>query len=196
MLVSPLYCFPAVGWWQHAIAADSLLLDVHGHFEKMTDRNRYRIAGSGGAVLLTVPLEKGRNQRVAMKDVRIANNYQWQIQHWRTLVSVYGRSPYFEHYEPEIRRLFEDEFELLSDFSRSGIQWVAKQLGIELKMEESRTYVSKYADALDIRRQEIAAPGKEYYQVFADRTGFLPGMSILDLLFNEGPYTGGWLRGI
>lgn len=190
-VVTSFLTFPAISWWAQARRADTLLLDGGEHFGKMSFRNRYRIAGSNNSILLTVPLVAGRNQRTPMKDVRIHNAENWQIQHWRTLVSVYKRSPYFEHYEDTLRPLYEAEFTHLVDFNLCALQWVSKQLRIKWTIQETEEYIKDYGpDITDLRDKNIAATLPQYYQLFADRIGFVPDLSILDLLFMEGPYAG------
>lgn len=167
----------------------------------MSYRNRYCIGGSNGMIQLSIPLVHGRNQRTLMKDVKISNDTNWQIQHWRTLVSVYKRSPYFEFYEYTLQPLFERKFDFLIDFSKAGIQWLKEQAGILFKEDETQHFIKSYTDANDLREQ--MKPGAEkkensnntqYYQVFADRTGFTPNLSLLDLLFSEGPHTKDWIK--
>ncbi len=177
---------------------DKIILDRAEHYEKMSGRNRYSISGSNNEILLSVPLVNGRNQHVAMKDVSIHNESRWQIQHWRTLVSVYKRSPYFEHYEPLLQPLFETSFTHLTDFNKATIEWVMKQLRLDFALVETDTYVKKYpADITDMRDKGKAQTGPlpVYYQVFEDRLGFLPDLSILDLLFSEGLRSLEYLKG-
>lgn len=172
-----------------AVKADELLLDAAEHFNKMSYRNRYRIGGSNNSILLTIPLENGREQRTAMKDVRIYNRERWQVQHWRTLVSVYKRSPFFEYYEPLLQPLYEKEFDHLIDFNAAALDWVMKHIkpkGTVMRVDE---FVKDYPDAIVDIRKDILEPTvfPVYYQVFEDRIGFQPNLSILDLLFSEGP---------
>lgn len=189
--------FPSISWWQQAIAASELVLDGCEHYEKMTMRNRYRIAGSNNPILLSVPLTSGRNQRTAMRDVEIYNRDRWQVQHWRTLVSVYRRTPFFEHYEPSLQSLFEKEYARLTDFNRDSMLWVMKQLRLNIPVAEANAYIADYGSTCTDLRQWQPGPqwqAKRYYQVFEDRIGFQPDMSILDLLFSEGPATLNFLR--
>lgn len=188
-VVSSFLTFPNIGWWMQVLQADKVILDTAEHFDKMSYRNRYRISGANNSILLTVPLVNGRNQHTPMAEVLIHNAERWQVQHWRTLVSVYKRSPYFEHYEPELKRLYEQEFTQLLDFNRTGMQWVLRQLKPGFTTEETSVYLKEYGDEVtDLRALKKYAPAfKKYYQVFEDRIGFVPDLSILDLLFSEGP---------
>lgn len=188
-VVSPFLTFPNISWWMQAIHAGEIVLDTAEHYNKMSYRNRYRINGSNNSILLTIPLENGREQRTAMKNVRIYNKERWQVQHWRTLVSVYKRSPFFEFYEPMLQPLFEKEFDLLVDFNEQALSWTMKQLRLNIPITKTEEYVREYAaGTLDLRK-DIPEPQQfpAYYQVFEDRIGFQSNLSILDLLFSEGP---------
>lgn len=196
-MITPYYTFPAVGWWAGAVKAEKLVFEVHEHYTKMSDRNRYRISGANNSILLTVPLLHGREQRTPISEVRIANDGRWQVQHWRSLFSAYNRSPYFFHYAPELEKLLNTHFELLIDFNRAAYSWVAKQVGMSAPVGETAGFLPHYpAEYYDFRKERRipVITNKEYTQVFGDRTGFVPGLSILDLLFAEGPRAGQWLR--
>jgi len=194
--ISPLLTFPHISWWASVAAMDKVIFDQGEHFEKMTGRNRYRISGANNAILLSVPLINGRNQHVAMKDVQIHNESKWQVQHWRTLVSVYRRAPYFDHYEPELQQLFTTPCNRLADFNMAGIIWIQRQIGLKFKIEETTDYIKDYGTGFtDLRHKEnnsLSMP--RYYQVFEDRAGFVPDLSILDLLFSEGPFSADKLK--
>jgi hypothetical protein len=194
-VVSPFLTFPTIGWWQRVAAADTVIFDIHENYQKMSGRNRYSIAGPNNAILLSVPLAAGRNQHVPIAEVRISNEQKWQVQHWRTLVSVYNRSPYFYHYEAALKTLFEQDFALLTDFNRATVEWAKRQLNFTYQEQESAGFQKEYPGLIDLRdKQNIPVTTARYHQVFEDRTGYIPGMSILDLLFTEGPHAGAWLR--
>jgi hypothetical protein len=190
-VVSSLFTFPPISWWMRIAPADVLVLDSGENFQKMSYRNRYRISGSNNPVLLTVPLVKGRDQHTPVKELLIYNDAWWQVQHWRTLVSVYRRSPYFDHYEPALAPLFEEQYTRLIDFNMAGISWIMQQLKLDVTIEITENYVREYpAGTIDLRNiKEKVTDLPRYYQVFEDRTGFIPDLSILDLLFSEGPAT-------
>lgn len=195
-LVSPLMPFPNIYWWLLATEAETIVFDRAEHFVKMSYRNRYYITGANGFIPLSIPLMHGRNQRTAMTDVRIDNKERWQVQHWRTIFSVYGRAPYFEYYAPSLEQLFNSNFDKLAAFNEATILWVAKHTGISLNSHVTDVYREKYEpDTIDLRKslkpgiEKEVLPGDNglYYQLFAERNGFYPNLSMLDLLFSEGP---------
>jgi hypothetical protein len=200
-VISSFITFPEIAWWAAIADAPCLLLDKAEHFEKMTAHNRYRIAGANGMIQLSVPLENGRNQRAAMQDIKISNTGKWQVQHWRTITSVYKRAPYFDFYEDSLRPLFEAPFTFLTDFNLASIHWLERQLKLKIEEKQVDVYIKDYPEAVaDLRQGNREAKHystggfPEYYQLFSDRTGFLPNLSILDLLFAEGPYTMQWIK--
>lgn len=192
--------FPNIYWWAIVSQADAVCFDRAEHFQKMTYRSRYYISGSNGLIQLSIPLAGGRNQRASIQEIEISDRDHWQLQHWRTIVSVYKRAPYFEFYEMELQQLFDAPFLHLADFNLATIHWLKKQLKLNFKEMFADEYRKDYSDMNDIRSM---LPGIEkstdsnfplYYQLFQERTGFLPNLSILDLLFSEGPYTLKWIN--
>jgi hypothetical protein len=177
--------------------AGTVIFDRAEHFQKMSARNRYYIASANGPLTLSIPLEEGRDQRKAMSHIRICNKTNWQVQHWRTITSAYRRAPFFEHYEYSLAPLFETKYELLTDYNLATIHWLKKQLKKDFDEQPAEDYVKTYPEALfDLRGKTkfTGATGMpQYYQLFADRHGFLPGLSMLDLLFSEGPHAMQWV---
>ena len=201
-VISSCIPFPNIYWWSVVHKAEKLCIDVAEHFEKMTYRNKYFITGANGGIQLSIPLENGREQRAPMGGIQIHNRERWQIQHWRTIVSVYKRTPFFEYYEHSLESLFTQEFNLLTDFNLASIHWLKQQLKCNFEEEQLSVYKKDYPEAtFDFRqkfkpgaeKQGIAGAGS-YYQVFSDRNGFLPNLSMLDLLFAEGPHAISWLQ--
>jgi len=190
--------FPPVSWWRQACSAQHITFDLAEHYQKMSYRNRYYLAAPAGKMLMSLPLEKGRNQRIPVQEVRLSERDVWQDNHWKTIVSLYGRAPFFEHFSHQLEPLFRQPFALLHDFNKAGIILVTQLLKLPLIFDETRQFIERYPDDItDLRhglRPQQPAAVPEYYQVFADRTGFQSDCSILDLLFCEGPYAAVWLR--
>jgi hypothetical protein len=192
--------FPPVTWWLHACKAGQVTFDLAEHYQKMSYRNRYYLAAPEGRQLMSIPLDKGRNQRQPVSAVQIANNTDWQDNHWKTIASLYGRSPFFEYFDYKLKPLFEQPYNYLHDFNKAGILLVSKLLQLPLDFAETTQFVKHYPPAVtDLRtslqpQQQADITLPEYQQVFADRTGFLPDCSILDLLFCEGSYASRILR--
>lgn len=168
-----------------------IIIDVNEHFQKQSFRNRSVIHGANGALNLIIPLAK-RGIRTKMKDVKIDNSQRWQNLHWRSIQSAYRSSPYFEYYEDEIISFYEDKYDSLVEFNQAIQNKIIELLDIDVESENSSSYEKVEGD--DFR--ELVHPKKEatsffqkeeYTQVFSDRNGFVSNLSILDLLFNEGP---------
>ena len=194
-LITPYVPFPNLFWCSMAIKSAKLTFDIAEHFEKMTYRNKYVITGANGPIQLSVPLQKGRGQRTAMREVLIDNSSNWTKNHLRTINSVYGRAPYFEHFSPELEGIFEKEHIRLVDFNIETIKWVKRNVGLQYEENTVTQYQAEYEHEADIRKSmksgkiKGALPDSEslYYQLFQERNGFLPNLSVLDILFSEGP---------
>lgn len=188
--------FPNIYWWLLASEAEEIVFDVAEHFVKMSYRNRYYITGANGLIQLSVPLSQGRNQRTPMQEVLIDNSERWQVQHWRTIFSVYGRAPYFEYYASSLEQLYHQNYDKLVAFNQATIDWAKEHTGIRFNASITGVYKGEYETGkVDLRKslkpgiEKIAMPEEKalYYQLFAERNGFYPNLSILDLLFSEGP---------
>lgn len=173
--------------------SEEILMDVNGHFEKQSYRNRTSIHGANGLLNLIIPLNR-RGIRVPIKDVTINNDEAWQKLHWRSFESAYRSSPYFEYYEHDFKALYETKFENLLEFNLALHNKIVKLLGLNLNLSFTESYQKEHEGFEDYRslihpkvKGEVQYPANKYIQVFEDRNGFIPNLSILDLLFNEGP---------
>lgn len=193
-LLTSIIPFPPISWWQLTLGYDKVLFDVHEHYQKMSFRNRYYLSGPNGKQLMSIPLKNGRNQRQPIGQVIADPKVNWQIKHWRTIQSFYGKSPFFEFFEEDLFKLFKNdgkEINLL-EWSLSGIRLIADLMGVKLKIDFTSAFQKYYTDeVLDIRltfpqkvNHQLAIPF--YNQVFQDRVGFQPDCSVLDLLFCQG----------
>ncbi len=190
--------FPTISYYTTLIKHSILQIERYEHYQKLSYRNRCYIAGPNGPILLSVPLAKGKNQRTIMKDVRISNEEKWQGLHWKTLVSAYRRSPWFEYYEDDLQGLYEQPFEFLLDWNMACFEWANRVLGYEGNITFTDRYEKEYGpsagvtdsrDLLKPAARETQWNGPSYTQVFQERTGFIPNLSILDLIFCEGKHS-------
>jgi len=180
--------------------ADEVRLEVCDHFVKQTLRNRCYIDSPNGALALTIPVVKTEG-KTQMKDIRISDHGNWRHQHWVALESSYRQSPFFEYYADDFAPFYEKKWDFLADFNEELMALVAFLLDIQKPVTRTQapSPLPLWGSALkwqgggnDALPQRGSGEGA-YYQVFASRHGFLPDLSIVDLLFNEGPEGVLWL---
>ena len=188
--------FGPVQWYQKLNQSDHCLIERHDHFIKQTYRNRCVIATTNGLQALTVPIERFEGAHCAMLNIRISDHGSWRHLHWNALQSAYGESPFFEFYADDIRPFFERRWEFLVDFNMEITQKMCELLDIQPHIMLTDAYVSTdeegVTDYRDAIRPKNPLPDdrfqpRRYYQVYEQKHGFQPNLSILDLLFNEGP---------
>ena len=189
--------FGPVQWYQKLVHADTVYLEQHDHFIKQTYRNRCIIATTQGLQALTVPVESPQGLRIdktEMKDVRISDHGSWRHLHWQALQSAYGESPFFEFYADDLHPFFEKHWAFLFDFNLAITQKMCELLDIEPRIVLTEAYAQGLDEDIDYRdaiRPKHPLPDtsftpRPYYQVYRQKFGFQPNLSILDLLFNEG----------
>lgn len=182
--------FPCINWFKNSIKHSNIELLSTERWQKMSFRNRCVVAGSNGLINLSIPLVNGRNQKLQFRDVKIDYSTKWQLQHWRTIVSCYNKAPYFDYFEEIFHPFFERRYEFLFDLNRDIIQIIIKFLNerqsiIIFNGNYEPTPIEPLPYCSPKNFQALPYPVK-YTQVFEDRIGFQPNLSILDLLFSEG----------
>ena len=192
LLIENQYLAP-VSFYLTLERSSNIVFEQFEVFQKRSFRNRCIIAGANGPISLSIPLHEGREQKRFIRDIRIANQYGWQDQHWKTIVSSYNRSPWFEYYKSSLEKFYVKRFEFLFDWNLALFEWTIQKLEMDKVAELTDHFEKEYDDHewLDLRNkllpnnyQNFKVPN--YSQVFMDRSGFLPNLSILDLLFCEG----------
>lgn len=208
-LLSTTY-FGPVQWYQKLYRYDRILIEQHETFPKQTYRNRCLIATTQGVQVLTVPIEhspftidhchtSGAANHVQcsvsnIQSIRISDHGNWRHLHWQALQSAYGESPFFEYYEDDLRPFFaERNWERLIDYNEAIRQKMCELLDIQPQVGFTDEYVKHHeADFREAIRPKHPLPDsgfqpRPYYQVYRQKHGFLPNLSILDLLCNMGP---------
>lgn len=166
--------------------ADEVRLEVCDHFTKQTLRNRCLIDSPSGALALTIPIVK-EGGKTPLRDIRISEHGNWRHRHWVALESSYRQSPFFEYYADDFAPFYEKRWTFLADFNEDLMSLITSLLDIQKPICRTSTYEG------DAFNQLPEFTPKPYYQMFAQRHGFLPDLSIVDLLFNEGPEGVLWL---
>ena len=191
IILHPTY-FPSIASFVSLAKADNLTFEVCDNYQKQTYRNRMFIYGANGKIPLTVPVIYSQKNRQLYKDIKISEDTNWQDLHWKSIQSAYSSSPFFEFYQDDFQPLFYKKFQYLLDFNFSCLEIVYDNLELPFEFETTKVYQPNITDLLDYRflvenRKELEQPFKPYVQVFDDKHGFIPNLSILDLIFNEGP---------
>jgi hypothetical protein len=152
------------------------------------------IAGGEGKIRLSIPLQSGRETKQVYKDIKISQEYKWQEQHLKTIVSCYKRSPWFEYYQDSLETLYQTKFMFLWDWNLECLNWVLQKMNMIKDFDIIDLGFSDLENNPFIFRKAIDLPEVKYNQVFQERIGFQSGVSILDLLFCEGKEAVGILR--
>ncbi len=235
-LIIDIQYFPSIILYKHLYKFSNIVFDQYETYQKMGFRNRCQLAGAEGVVDLSVPLVKGRGQKSLVRDVRISDRQPWAAQHWKTIVSCYSRSPWFDHYRDGLEGLYRREFDFLLDWDLACFDWSVGVVGLAIPVGlteggcgtirpwgvdwRGKLRPKDREDGYGVERMDRdAEPGSgldgmaagsgdggggvdgggrpgaaememsglvRYRQVFEERTGFIPNLSILDLLFCEG----------
>lgn len=202
--------FGPVQWYQKLYRYDRVLIEQHESFCKQTYRNRCVIATTQGPQALTVPVD---TTNPTVGQVRLSDHGNWRHQHWQALQSAYGESPFFLYYEDDLRPFFtERRWERLTDFNEAICQKMCELLDIRPQLQHTADFclpatvgtgsqsvpavvLADGTEADDYRQvinpkhplPDSCFTPRPYYQVYAQKHGFLPNLSILDLLMNMGP---------
>ena len=167
-------------------------------YQRGLQLNRMRLMGANGPLLLTVPLVGGRAPKQKIRDLQIGYGEPWQRIHWRSIHDNYRKAPWFEDYAPELEQLFQGKEKFLLDLNLKTAEYCLRKLKLKLDILAVEEWeLGKEAQLFF--QNEPTLEDKDfptYQQVFADRHGFFPNLSILDLLFCEGPLAIDYLRRI
>jgi hypothetical protein len=185
-------CFPSIAQFIVMLKAEIVYFEVCDNYQKQTYRNRAFIYGANGKLQLNIPVEYTQKNRQLYKDVTVFHNTKWQLLHLKSLQSAYRTSPFFEFYIDELQPLFEIKANHLLDYNLKCIKVLMECLQIEFNYETTQQFEKIVTDKTDFRyltnsRKEKPQHFDTYTQVFSDKHGFISNLSILDLLFNEGP---------
>ena len=172
-VIAPLAYGGSITLWAHMVQASHVITEKYDHYQKQTQRNRLYIHGANGKLMLSIPVKHlGREGHQNYNEVQIDNQFSWQAQHWKSLEAAYRSSPYYE-------------------FNHTFFKVLEKLVGLSFEHSFTKSY-EKEVPCLDLRSLQDVKSNSVYAdlvytQVFEDKNGFIPNLSILDLLFNQGP---------
>jgi hypothetical protein len=195
-LLLPCQYLGPVQYYSKLASGAECLIELNEHFRKQTYCSRAVIFDSNGALKLIIPLQK-HAEKTALKDIRISYDAPWQDLHWKSMESAYRSSPFFEYYEADFAAFYEGQkYSFLFEYNLALQEVILKQLKLSPVIRFTSSYEKEYPDTQDLRglispKQSFSVDKdfilKPYPQVFEPKYGFLPNLSMVDLLFNEGP---------
>lgn len=196
VLLSSAY-LPPVSYFSKLYAYEKVCVERFDHYMKQSYRNRCVIASAAGPLSLTIPTEKSEDPKCLMKDVRISDHGNWRHVHWNAFVAAYKQSPFFDYYADEFHEFFEKRYSFLFDFNSELCNWLCEQLDMHPVVAWSDDFIVDTEGMDDFREQihpkkrlqtdDASFKAVPYYQVFQEKQGFQPDLSVADLLFNMGP---------
>ena len=194
ILLSSAY-FPPIQYFSHISEADNILIEVEENYIKQTYRNRCKIYSPKGMQILTVPVERGSFHKVKISSLRIDYSRHWQENHLRTLKTAYNSSAFYEFYIDEISEIIMRKHKYLLDLNMEILDKFLSILELDKNIVPTESYISNPSAYRDLRNtihpklndRQFCEKLPEYFQVFSVESGFIPDLSILDLIFNTGP---------
>ena len=190
--------FPSISYMARFLQEDAPVIEIWETYHKQTYRNRCRVMTANGVESLSVPVVKVNGNHTMTKDMTISTIEPWQHIHSRCLESAYKASPYFDHYYDYLRPIFEGHFDRLIDLNDAALRAVLKMLKTKKEIVHTTDYVREaendLREAFSPKKNVDASLFPTYYQVFSEKFPFAPDLSVLDLVFNEGPEAEEYLR--
>lgn len=198
ILLHPIY-YGSIAQFVAVAKATSITFEKHDNYQKQTYRNRTFIATPEGPLLLNIPIKhtskgkRGERERVHQKykEVRIENDFPWQREHWKSIQIAYRSSPFFEYFEDDFAPLYEKKYTHLMDFNLDAFDVLKEALGIDSSISFTESYDVLIKNKIDYRnlataKNNLNFKNEPYTQVLQKHHDFLPNLSVIDLLFNEG----------
>jgi hypothetical protein len=205
LIILPLTYLGPVQYFSKFFSERNLAIEQYDNYCKQTYRNRCIIYGANGPVVLVIPVKRMKGKKNPVKDIAIDYETDWRRLHWRGIVSAYNSSPYFEFYMDSFEPYYLKKYNFLVDYCYSLTSQVLQLLDVDTNPALTEEYLFPGDDRIykDFRslihpkinfKEDNSFSSLVYKQVFSEKFGFIPNLSIIDLLFNLGPEAAGLLR--
>ncbi len=203
MALIPTAYLPPVSYFVILTKYKEVRIERYETYPKQTYRNRCRILTANGPLNLIIPVTKKNSLSGKTGDISICYEEGWQINHWRAIESAYNSSPFFLYYADDLYLYYSNmEISKLFDFNYQLISGLLSLMGMNCSLKVSENYLK--AGETDNDYRQYFNPKKKvnkelfstYNQVFGNKFGFIPDLSIIDLLFNKGPESVNYLENL
>jgi len=193
-LIIDLHYLPNLDFITGFLKFDRVWLEAHEHYQKQSYRNRCYIVTAHQVDALAVPVQQGTHHH-SIRDVRIDNSQPWAIRHWRSLQAAYGKAPFFEYYAPEFEPVYHREWKFLFDLNKELLTICLKLLTIRTPVNLTNCYVKSPDVGVFDARSVLNSRNRQGSPLFCSPVpyqqnfgpDFVPNMSVIDLLFCQGP---------
>jgi hypothetical protein len=193
MNVFPTAYFPSISYLKEFYSCSNPLIEIHENFPKQTIRNRCEILTSNGILTLSIPVLHNSSGKQLTKDVQIDYSKNWQIDHWRAIQSAYASAPYFEDYFEEIKLIINVKSKFLIEKNEQILEFIESILEVNANYSHTNKFENQIINNKNVFLYRDLNQTKSYQQVFSYNKAFIPNLSFLDLIFNEGPICRNWI---
>ena len=201
MMIAPISIVPPIALLKAACQSGTWNIEWYENYQKQSIRNRYHILSPNGIQTLTVGIVGQKGQKIPTPQIKINHSKGWLRDHLRSIKTAYGSSPFFEYYMEDIEELLSYPAQTMGDFHKKSVSTWIDLLQISPEIAYSKSFNPDF-QGIDFRQriktneQSLGIPLPPYVQVFNDRFDFVPNLSVVDLLFNLGPESGSYLKGV
>ena len=166
------------------------------NYQKQSWRNRCRILAADGPAYLNFPIVHEGSHELPITAIKVDYSTPWVLKTKRAIASAYESSAFFDYYKDELFAILDSHPETLFELDMRIIRFFLDKTGIAADLRLTDTFqpfsgVEDYREVLHPKRPNTVLKDlgleKPYFQVFARKYGFTSDLSIMDLLFNEGP---------
>ena len=200
-LLLDLHYLPCLDYVSGLMQFDGVQIEAHEHYQKQSYRNRCYVRTANGIDILTVPVQSGTRHQ-PIRDLRVDNSQMWAMHHWRTLQAAYGKAPFFEYYAPDFKPIYEKKWTYLFDLNFALLTICLKLLPLSAPLNLTEWYEKKTPLGVTDARSMVNLRNSPESYIFHYPVpypqnfgrNFVPNLSIIDLLFCQGPAASDVLR--